>query len=100
LLETTSTVAAAILGGIELSWQLQNEQHHPSHLYLGWAQLLINPQVRTPWQVLFASRNDHAYITTMGFDVRTFDAILFNGFEYTWLSTPISQSDIDCGSDP
>jgi hypothetical protein len=45
--EATGAVAMAILGGIELSWQLQNEQHHPSCLYLGWAQLLINPQVGT-----------------------------------------------------
>ncbi|EDR03711.1 uncharacterized protein LACBIDRAFT_331216 [Laccaria bicolor S238N-H82] len=55
LLEATGTVAMAILSGIELSRQLWSEQRHPSHLYLGWAQLLINPQVGTLWQVLFIS---------------------------------------------
>jgi len=46
--------------------------------YLCRPQLQPDPRNNTPWQVLFNSRNDRAFITTMGFDVETFE--LCSGF--------------------
>jgi hypothetical protein len=43
-------------------------------------QLQPNPRVDTPWQVSFSSKNDRAFITTMGFDVVTFKLIVMSGF--------------------
>ena len=47
-----------------------------NQLYLHQQDLLPNPCIGTPWQILYAARNDHAFITTMGFDVETFHHLL------------------------
>ncbi|KAF8326130.1 hypothetical protein F5887DRAFT_984706 [Amanita rubescens] len=39
--------------------------------------LLKTPREATPWQALNSSKNDRAFITTMGFDVATFDLIRY-----------------------
>ncbi|KAG0695299.1 hypothetical protein DFH29DRAFT_1072537 [Suillus ampliporus] len=56
--------------------------------------LLPNPRMSTPWQALFASQNDRAFITTMGFEVETFAFILTSGFAKHWYHTPIPRDDI------
>ena len=38
---------------------------------------------------MHARGNDHAFITTMGIDVTTFEYILNQGFAETWNTTPI-----------
>jgi hypothetical protein len=48
----------------------------------------------TPWQVLCCSQNDRAYITTMGFDVKTFNYIVESGFGSRWLSQPIPRPEV------
>ncbi|KIO30965.1 hypothetical protein M407DRAFT_144304 [Tulasnella calospora MUT 4182] len=53
-------------------------------LYLTRADRLPNPREGTPWTQLFHSRNDRAFITTMGFDVRCFFLILDSGFAAQW----------------
>jgi hypothetical protein len=63
--------------------------------YLIRAQLLPNPQWGTPWQQLHRSKSDRAYITTMGFDVATFNSILDAGFAERWYTMPITRSDVD-----
>lgn len=41
----------------------------------------------TPWQAMFDSRDDRAFITTMGFDVETFELIVRSGFGTLWQLT-------------
>ena len=67
----------------------------PSQLYLCRPQLLPNPHINTPWQALYCSRNDCAYITTMGFDVETFKLILSAGFTQKFYETPILRDDVN-----
>ncbi|KAJ7741852.1 hypothetical protein B0H16DRAFT_1278749, partial [Mycena metata] len=62
-------------------------------LYLCRPQLQRNPRGTTAWQVLYQTRNDCACITTMGFDVTTFDTILEAGFGQHWNNTPIPRPD-------
>ncbi|CAA7268352.1 unnamed protein product [Cyclocybe aegerita] len=89
-----------IVGGAEISCQLRNERHRETRQYLTRPELLENPRIATPWTSLYDSRSDRAYITTMGFDVATFDFILESGFVQTWLSTPIPRTDTSRSGDP
>jgi len=50
------------------------------HLYLCCPQLLSNPQTNAPWQKLYVTRDDHAFMTTMGISTNTFDFILWAAF--------------------
>ncbi|CAA7264567.1 unnamed protein product [Cyclocybe aegerita] len=68
-----------IVGGAEISRQLRNERRRETCQYLTRPELLENPRIATPWTSLYDSRSDRAYITTMGFDVATFDFILESG---------------------
>jgi hypothetical protein len=63
-----TAMAILVLGAIE-SHRLRTERRKPSRLYLCRPQLARNPRGPTAWQILYNSRNDRAYITTMGFDV-------------------------------
>ena len=56
------------------------ERRFPIRRYLCRAQLLPNPRQGTPWQVIYESHDDRAFITTMGIDCATFHAILHAGF--------------------
>ena len=65
----------------------------PRWQYLGWTSLLPNPRIRTPWIRLYENREDWAFITTMGVDTSTFDAILKAGFGHLWYTQPIPRPD-------
>ena len=52
------------------------------------------------WQALFDSHNDRAFITTMGFDVETFELIVRSGFGTLWLSRPIPRTDVSIHGEP
>jgi hypothetical protein len=94
-------LAAAILSlKAEEARQLRIQRRKPNRLYLCRPQLLPNPRVDTPWQVLVASCSDRAFITTMGFDVATFYAIIDAGFGLSWCSTPIPRGDVSTVGDP
>ena len=69
-------------------------------LYLTRSDLLPDPRTDTPWQALYHSKSDRAFITTMGFDVLTFHDILQNGFEKIWNETPILRCDVHPSSTP
>ncbi|KAJ7663708.1 hypothetical protein DFH06DRAFT_1393344, partial [Mycena polygramma] len=83
-----------LLGAIE-AHRLGTERRKPSRLYLCRPQLSRNPRGCTAWQILYRSRNDRAYITTMSFDVGTFNKILGAGFDFdfAWNITPIPRED-------
>jgi hypothetical protein len=63
------------------------------HLRRG--ELMPAPRQESPWQALYQSREDRAYITTMGIDVKTFDYLLAAGFKDAWDSRPIRRSDVN-----
>lgn len=86
--------------GVEESRLICSHLRHPSHLYLCQPQLLSDPRGITPWQQLRASHCNCAYITTMGFDVKTFEFILGQGFAHQWQNTPIPRPDTDLGVGP
>jgi hypothetical protein len=53
----------------------------PNHIlslrmYLTHPDLLGNPRTNSPWNHMRLVWNDHAFITVMGIDVATFEAIL------------------------
>ncbi|KIN95030.1 hypothetical protein M404DRAFT_17151 [Pisolithus tinctorius Marx 270] len=54
----------------------------------------------TPWQKLYESQDDWAFIMTMGFDVETFGYILTSGFAAAWYHTPIPQNDTNTTGNP
>ena len=58
------------------------------------ANLLPNPRFGTPWQQLYRSKSDCAYIITMGFDVATFHKILDASFARQWYTVPIACSNV------
>ncbi|KAJ7256207.1 hypothetical protein B0H12DRAFT_1112779 [Mycena haematopus] len=60
-----AAIAIIVLGTVE-AHRLRSERRKPSRLYLCRPQLLPNPRYATAWQVLYRSRSDRAYITTMG----------------------------------
>ncbi len=79
--------------GLGEAERLCAERRRERRLYLVRDDLLENPREGTPWQALNSSKNDRAFITTMGFDVATFDLILSSGFEERWNSMPIPRAD-------
>jgi hypothetical protein len=99
-LEQLGGVAGIMLAGAVHSRLLRGEQRNPSRLYLTRPQLLPNPRVETPWQQLYTSQSDRAFITTMGFDVATFDSILAAGFGRLWQETPIPRGDVNSAGQP
>ncbi|KAI6140193.1 hypothetical protein BKA82DRAFT_4332059 [Pisolithus tinctorius] len=92
--------AAAMVIAAELGEQLCIDSCHESRFYLCCSQLLPNPCMSTPWQKLYESQDDWAFIMTMGFDVETFGYILTSGFAAAWYHTPIPQNDTNTTGNP
>lgn len=85
---------AIIYTGAKESHPVCIQNHFPSQLYLCHPQLLPNPHINTQ-QVHFHCRNDCAYITTMGFDVETFELIPSAGCAQKSYKTPIPIEDVN-----
>ena len=85
--------AALLITAAETARLFRNEKRHPSRNYLTRLDLPPNPRFGTAWTHLFDSQNDHVFITTMGFDVRTFNFIIDSGFGERWHHTPIPRED-------
>ena len=98
--EQAASAAAVIVLSAEEARILRAERRKQSRLYLCRPQLLPNPRFNTPWQVLHASASDRAFITTMGFNVKTFKAIIDAGFGSAWYSTPIPRGDVHSTGKP
>ena len=101
-LEQSAALAAValIVVGAEESRRLRAEHRQPRRLYLCRPQLLPNPRKDTPWQVLYKSRSDRAFITTMGLDVDAFEHIIKSGFAHMWYERPIDRSDTMTAGNP
>jgi hypothetical protein len=73
--------------------QIRRNRRSQTRLYLTRSELLLHPRGRTPWQVLYHSNNDRAFITTMGLDMQTFHLLLESGFQDAWETRPIPRAD-------
>lgn len=94
------TLLATILACGHQSCLLQAEGRRRHRLYLCHPELIPNPRVGSPWQVLYHSQSDRAFMTTMGIDTTTFRLLLDAGFEEEWDSTPIPQTDTNTNGEP
>ena len=99
-LYATQASAALLILGAEAGRVLRNERRNQTRTYLCRPQLPPNPRAGTAWITLFTSRNDRAYITTMGFDVETFELIVTSGFGARWYSQPIRRADAAPSGNP
>ena len=101
-IEETSaiTLLTIILACGCLSHALRAEGCRRHRLYLCRPELLLNPRIDTPWQALYESNSNRAFITTMGVDIVTFQLILDAGFEALWNSTAITRTDTDANGQP
>ena len=90
---------AILLGALEARKQ-RAARRQQSRLYLCRPQLLPNPRMDTPWQILYSSNSDRAFITTMGFDTITFNKILDAGFCAAWNSITIPRCDVSTAGNP
>jgi hypothetical protein len=94
---TSQAIAAAMIIYLDAEevHLLRVQQRQPSQLYLCRPQLLPNPRKNTPWQCVYNSHCDWAYITTMGVNVETFNLnnILAAGFGRLWNESSIPRDD-------
>ncbi|KIL56668.1 hypothetical protein M378DRAFT_89013 [Amanita muscaria Koide BX008] len=98
---TTALLGAAFLCyGAEESRRLHAERRAEHRLYLTRPEIMRNPRENTPWQVLYHSQSDRAFIITMGLDVPSFDLILEAGFQRRWDSLPIPRRDVNSCAKP
>ncbi|KAG8719455.1 hypothetical protein FRC08_002769 [Ceratobasidium sp. 394] len=63
--------------------------------YLRRRDLMPLPRVDSPWQALYRSQEDRAFITTMSINCRTFDYLLRAGFERAWNTRTIKRDDVN-----
>ena len=98
--EEDETMAAAmfaiVLDRVQAARQARILRRRPHRLYLCRRELLPNPHAGTPWQRLWSTQEDHAFITTMGFDVATFRKLLEgpDRFGARWEMMPIPRNDV------
>ncbi|KAI0370996.1 hypothetical protein BV20DRAFT_943271 [Pilatotrama ljubarskyi] len=90
--EEDTLLSGFMVGGAAASKAMRNEARR--RRYLRRKELLPDPREETPWQRLYASRSDRAFITTMGIDVATFHHILDGGFSSRWESQPVQRVDV------
>jgi len=95
---TTLLVIIVACGYQSRLLRAEGRQRH--RLYLCRSELIPNPRVGSPWQVLYQSQSNRAFITTMGLDAATFQLILNAGFKYSWDFTPIPRTDTNLNGEP
>ncbi|KAI7965579.1 hypothetical protein MJO29_001327 [Puccinia striiformis f. sp. tritici] len=76
----------------------------PNHIrtlrtYLTRSDLAGHPRVSSAWAHMRGVGNNRAFVTTMGVDVRTFEALLTH-FSQAWDNTTISRSDVNSHGAP
>ncbi|KAH9471875.1 hypothetical protein Pst134EA_002508 [Puccinia striiformis f. sp. tritici] len=84
-------ISLAILGESRPFRQLQT--------YLTRGDLPGNPRSDSAWAYLYSARNNRAFITTMGVNVRTFDELL-SRFSIHWAAGTIPRNDVNPNGDP
>jgi hypothetical protein len=91
--ELAGALLSVMVVGAEQSRQVRARHRNPSRLYLCRGQLLHDPRGDTAWQKLKRTRNDCAFITTMGFNVKMFTFILESRFPKHWYEDTIPRHD-------
>ena len=92
--ETLATILLAVILACGCQSRLLRAEGRQRHrLYLCRPELIPNPRIGSPWQALYQSQSDRAFITTMGLDTATFHLLLNASFEFLWDSTPIPRTD-------
>jgi hypothetical protein len=91
--------AAFVVLAVEEGHQRRAALRAETRQYLTRPELLPDPRHDTPWQRLYASKSDRAFITTMGFDVATFEYML-EPFRQEWDSTAIPRTDTNTAGEP
>ncbi|KAI7948640.1 hypothetical protein MJO29_010305 [Puccinia striiformis f. sp. tritici] len=76
----------------------------PTHIrtlrtYLTRSDLAGHPRFSSAWAHMRGVGNDRAFVTTMGVDVRTFEALLTH-FSQAWDNTTITRSDVNSHGAP
>ncbi|KAG6848622.1 hypothetical protein H0H93_015417 [Arthromyces matolae] len=100
--ERAAALMTIMIAGALEAREIQNARRRAHRLYLCRRELLPDPRSETPWQRLWESQTDRAFITTMGFDVATFRYILEgpNGFGRRWNMSTIPREDVDNAGNP
>jgi hypothetical protein len=97
--EEIGSLLGFTLMGIDEADAICRRRRTVTRQYLTRPQLLPNPRYGTPWMTLYVSRDDRAYVTTMGTDVASFDYIL-NFFAVEWNTTPIPREGVRANTEP
>jgi len=94
--EYVGAAAMVMLHNMIMACQARSEHRKPHRLYLCHCKLMPDPRVNMPWQQLWDSQEDRAFITTMGFDVRTFCLMLEgpNRFGDRWNTQAIPRNNV------
>ncbi|KAJ3536314.1 hypothetical protein NMY22_g6087 [Coprinellus aureogranulatus] len=95
-----SGLTTALVGGAVIAHENRKARRRKTRRKLLRAHLLKNPRVDTPWQALYHSQDDRAFITTMGIDVNTFKYVLNSGFRKRWDDWTIPREDVDLAGQP
>lgn len=95
-----AALATLVLVGADESRLRRAARRHDHRRYLCRSDLLPDPRENTPWQALYESQSDRAFITTMGVDCETFKLILLRGFAFEWDTNAIPRHDINPNGQP
>lgn len=100
--DTAGAAFSVILFQALVARNARNARRRQNRLYLCRRELLPNPRIGTPWQRLWESQEDRAFITTMGLDVTTFRLILEGpgGFGEQWEASSIPRHDVSRVGEP
>lgn len=98
LLATALIVTIFTFGHLAHFLRAEGQRRH--RLYLCWPELVPNPRVGLPWQLLYQSQLDRAFLTTMGVNTWLFQVILDVEFENQWNLAPIPQTDTNINGEP
>lgn len=100
LWEAAAAFSMVLVLGVLMAEEDRIEKRRRHRFYMTRPTLLPNPRFGTAWTHLYQSQNDRAFITTMGFDVKTFHYILDSGFAELWNTTPIPREDVSQAGHP
>ena len=73
---------------------LAERQKRRNRFYLTRSNLNPSSRSATAWEYLYESKDDRAFILTMGVGVSVFQQLLNSGFEAAWNTMPIPRADV------
>ena len=79
---------------------LAERQKRRNRFYLTRSNLNPSSRLETAWEYLYVSKDDRAFILTMGVGVSVFQQLLDSGFEAAWNTLPIPRGDVLSNAKP